>query len=72
MKSVQVQVVVVRRRGRPRLPSPNYRLECMVPKAVFDKLVQEEKETNVYRTRVAAGVLTEWAATKTNSFYGHA
>jgi len=54
-----IHVVQVRPRGRPRLGT--VRVECSVPKAVFDKLVQEEARTNVYRTRVAAHVLCSWA-----------
>jgi len=61
MKS-QVRVVVVRRRGRPKLG--NYRLECVLPEAVFDKLVEEESRSGTYRTRIAANVLCEWAGTQ--------
>jgi hypothetical protein len=58
MKNVrQVQVIVVRGRGRPRLPAPNKRIECMIPPEVYDQLVKAEAATNVYRTRVAAAVL---------------
>jgi hypothetical protein len=68
MKSVrQVQVVIVRGRGRPRLPAPNKRLECMIPPEVYDQLVKVEQSTSVYRTRVAAAILSEWAnATRSN------
>jgi len=54
-----IRVIVVRRRGRPRLD--NVRVECSVPKQVFEKLVQVETESGQYRTRVAAGILCEWA-----------
>jgi hypothetical protein len=54
-------IAVYRRRGRPRLPVANYRVECTVPPAVFNKLVQVESQTGTYRTRVAAHVLCNWA-----------
>ena len=65
--SVQVRVVRVqiRGRGRPRLANPNRRLECMVPQEVFEQLVREETKTGIYRTRLAAHVLCEWAAART-------
>jgi hypothetical protein len=44
------------------------RVECMVPAEVYDQLVRAEAATNVYRTRVAAAVLCEWAnATRSGS-----
>jgi hypothetical protein len=49
-------------RGRPRLGT--YRLECMLPKYVRDELMRVEIESEVYRTRVAANVLCEWAQQK--------
>jgi hypothetical protein len=52
-------VVVVQSRGRPRCGS--YHLQTMLPKKVLDELVRVENETDVYRTRVAANVLCEWA-----------
>jgi hypothetical protein len=45
--------------GRPRLGE--YRLECMLPRAVLDALIERENESGVYRTRIAANVLCEWA-----------
>ena len=48
-----------RARGRPRLD--NVRVECMVPRSVYDRLVAEERAGNGYRTRVAASVLCDWA-----------
>jgi hypothetical protein len=53
---------VVRGRGRPRLDQPNRRVECMVPPQVYDQLVKAEAATGIYRTRMAAAVLSEWAA----------
>jgi hypothetical protein len=47
------------RMGRPRLD--NVRVECMVPRAVYDRLVAEEQAGRGYRTRVAANVLCDWA-----------
>jgi hypothetical protein len=47
------------RMGRPKLN--NVRVECMVPRAVYDRLVAEEQAGHGYRTRVAAGVLCDWA-----------
>jgi hypothetical protein len=68
MKSAtQLRVVVVKSRGRPRLG--NYRLECLLPREVLDKLVQVEAATNVYRTRVAANVWCEWAGTKAPDYH---
>jgi hypothetical protein len=48
-----------RARGRPRLN--NVRVECMVPQAVYDRLIAEEQAGRGYRTRVAANVLCDWA-----------
>jgi hypothetical protein len=48
-----------RARGRPKLG--DCRVECVVPKAVYDRLVAEEQAGHGYRTRVAAGVLCDWA-----------
>jgi hypothetical protein len=53
------QQVVHARRGRPRLG--DFRLECILPNSVKRRLIQEERRTHVYRTRVAANVLCEWA-----------
>jgi hypothetical protein len=46
-------------RGRPRLGS--YHLQTMLPAKVLDELMRAENETDVYRTRIAANVLCEWA-----------
>jgi len=46
-----------RARGRPRLG--DVRLETIVPKAVWEELLRREAATGVYRTRVAANILTE-------------
>jgi hypothetical protein len=51
---------LVRARGRPRLGE--FRLETILTQKVFEKLVQVEAETGVYRTRIAANVLSNWAA----------
>ena len=48
-----------RGRGRPRLPIPNVRIECMVPRAVLDELKKREAAGQGYRTRVAAKILCE-------------
>jgi hypothetical protein len=48
-----------RGRGRPRLPIPNVRLECMLPKAALDELVKREAASGQYRTRIAASILCE-------------
>jgi hypothetical protein len=45
--------------GRPRLG--DYRLETMLPIQVLNELVRVETESGVYRTRVAANVLLDWA-----------
>jgi hypothetical protein len=50
-----------RARGRPRLDVPNVRVECMVPREVYDKLLAAERAGLGYRTRVAANVLCNWA-----------
>lgn len=46
-------------RGRPQLGC--YRLQAILPKFVLNELVKVESETEVYRTRVAANILCEWA-----------
>jgi hypothetical protein len=43
--------------GRPR--TGEVRIECVVPRHVFDGLVQMETPTH-YRTRVAAQILTDY------------
>jgi len=46
-------------RGRPVLGS--YQLHCILPRNVLQELVRVENETEIYRTRIAANVLCEWA-----------
>jgi hypothetical protein len=55
-----VQIVQVQARGRPRCGS--WHLQTMLPARVLDALVKVENETNVYRTRVAAHILCQWAS----------
>ena len=45
--------------GRPRLGS--YNLQTILPAFVLNELMRVENETDVYRTRIAANVLCEWA-----------
>lgn len=45
--------------GRPRVGI--YRLQCILPAQVLNELMTIENETDVYRTRVAAQVLCDWA-----------
>jgi hypothetical protein len=45
-----------RQRGRPKLG--DYRLECMLPKAVWNELIRRENAGQGYRTRIAADILT--------------
>ena len=45
--------------GIPKLGT--YRLECVLPAKVLNELIRREQETGVYRTRVAANVLCNWA-----------
>jgi hypothetical protein len=42
--------------GRPKLGDA--RIECVVPQAVFDALKARETLTGIYRTRIAAQILT--------------
>jgi hypothetical protein len=49
--------------GRPRVG--DQRIEITVPKAVVDLLLERERVTNVYRTRIAANVLCQWASSET-------
>ena len=37
------------------------RVECSIPRTVYERLIAEENVTSVYRTRVAARVLCNWA-----------
>jgi hypothetical protein len=53
------QQPVGRKCGRPQ--QGNYRLETMLPQQVLNELVREENSSGIYRTRVAANVLCEWA-----------
>lgn len=45
--------------GRPRVG--DFRLQTILPIKVLDELLRAENETDVYRTRIAANVLCEWA-----------
>jgi hypothetical protein len=49
--------------GRPRVG--DVRIELVVPKAVMDLILERERVTNVYRTRIAANVLCQWASRET-------
>lgn len=49
--------------GRPRVG--DQRIEITVPRAVVDLLLERERVTNVYRTRIAADVLCQWASRET-------
>ena len=62
LKLLFMSVQPIRGRGRPRLPYATIRIECMVPKVVYDRLVDAERAGKGYRTRVAANVLCNWAA----------
>jgi len=46
-------------------PKRSVRIEITVPKAVLDVLMARERETNVYRTRIASNVLCNWASSET-------
>jgi hypothetical protein len=54
-----------RKCGRPQLGS--FRLECMLPRKVLDELMRHENETGLYRTRIAANVLCNWARESASS-----
>ena len=60
-----MQQVVKNKGGRPRLPQPNIRIECMVPKEVMELLISRERQGHGYRTRIAARVLCNWASHET-------
>jgi hypothetical protein len=45
--------------GRPSVGT--FRLETTLPQQVLDELIREENATGLYRTRVAANVLCNWA-----------
>jgi hypothetical protein len=42
----------------------------MVPREVYALLIKREAETNVYRTRIAARVLCEWASRTSGKSFG--
>jgi hypothetical protein len=42
-----------------RHPRATVRVECSVPRQIYDELVRLEGESGVYRTRIAASLLTE-------------
>ena len=46
---------IPRRCGRPKLGE--WRLQCIVPRAVLDELLRREEQSGIYRTRVAAEIL---------------
>jgi hypothetical protein len=48
------------KRGRPRVG--DVRIECIVPKEVMTLLIERETSTNIYRTRIAAHILCNWAS----------
>jgi hypothetical protein len=50
--------------GRPRV-GDNMRIEITVPRAVVDLLMERERATSVYRTRIASNVLCQWASRET-------
>jgi len=58
--SVTKTVSIPRRRGRPRVG--DYRIECIIPKDALAVLVQHETETGIYRTRLAANAICQWAS----------
>lgn len=59
-----MQVKIAQRgRGRPRVG--DYRLECTVPRAVMDLLIQRETSGHGYRSAIARNVLCEWASRTT-------
>ena len=46
------------------------RIECTVPRAVVQALIQREAESGIYRTRVAAHVLCQWASAESGKKKG--
>jgi len=50
-------------KGRPRVG--DCRIEVTVPRAVFELLLERERVTDIYRTRIAADVLCQWASRET-------
>lgn len=49
--------------GRPRVG--DCRIEFTIPRAVMQALIDREEKTKVYRTRLAANVLCDWASRTT-------
>jgi hypothetical protein len=45
------------RAGRPHRDS--VRIECSIPRPVYDELTRRESSTGVYRSRIAATILCE-------------
>jgi hypothetical protein len=57
-------------RGRPRCG--DWRLECVLPRYVLEELMREEIASGLYRTRVAANVLINWAQKSNGNARTHA
>jgi hypothetical protein len=51
-----------RRVGSGRKPRDTVRVECSIPRSIYDELLREEGESGIYHTRIAARVLSEYAA----------
>ena len=64
-RKVRTMTVKVGQRGRGRPRVGDCRLEMIVPRAVMEVIIAREQCTNVYRTRIAANVLCEWASRTT-------
>ena len=47
------------RPGFGRKPRDTVRIECSIPRSVYDELLRREHATGVYHTRVAAQILCE-------------
>jgi hypothetical protein len=45
------------RSGRPR--TDNVRIECSVPRVIYNELLRCEAESGTYRTRLAAALIAE-------------
>jgi len=58
--SVTKTVSIQRRRGRPQVG--DYRIECIIPKDALAVLLQHETETGIYRTRLIANAICQWAS----------
>ena len=41
-----------------RKPRDTVRLECSVPRSVYEELCERERSTGIYRTRIAAEILS--------------